>query len=335
MKTNKITFLIALGISVFFNIPRLNYHFGNVDPFLDNLIEVSVEDTAFRILSLFSFCFVVLKFNLSWKLRLQFKYQKWVSFSINILFYLFWMLLLRLVDLWVYDFDTFSLSPQIMNFTYLLVMLILIVISRIIRLTLLSKQNAIEKERLVQQNLQNELSALRNQVNPHFLFNSLNTLSLLIRQDQSKAERFIQKLSFLYRYILQSKDQDLVTLEEELGFLESYLYLIRQRYDSKFTSIINVDPKYYNSQIPSLSLQLLLENAVKHNEISKRNPLEVLIYTEDNFVVVKNKLQARKLASESTNIGLSNLQSRFKLLLNKDIRIVKDDTHFTVKLPII
>ncbi|TPV33284.1 hypothetical protein FJ651_09320 [Paucihalobacter ruber] len=334
MKTNKLIFLISLGVSVFFNIPRLNFLYGNRDPFLSNLIEVSIEDTIFRVFSLFCFSVVILKFNLSWNEKINFKYHKWVSSLINLSFFFFWMLFLKLVNLWVYDFDTFSMSTQIINISYLLVMLILIVVSRIIRLTEQSKQNAIEKERLVQQNLQNELSALRNQINPHFLFNSLNSLSLLVMEDQKAARTFINKLSFMFRYMLQSKDQDMVTIKEEVKFLDSYIHLIKQRYRDNFHALIEIKEKLFQHKIPTLALQILMENAVKHNEISNENPLHVEVFDHENYIVVKNKIQVRTGTVESTNTGLSNLNSRFKLLMNKEIEISADDKYFKVKIPI-
>lgn len=335
MKTNKLIFLIALGISLFFNVPRLNFLYGNQDPFLSNLIEVSVEDTIFRILSLFYFSVVILKFNLNWKQKFHFKYQRGLSFIIHLSFFFLWMFFLKLVNLWIYDFDTFSISDRLINFSYLLVMLILVVISRIIMLTEQSKLNAIEKEQLIQQNLQNELSALRNQINPHFLFNSLNSLSLLVMEDQKAARTFINKLSFMFRYMLQSKDQDMVCIKEEVRFLESYIHLIKQRYRKNFQAMISIDEKLFHQEIPTLALQILMENAVKHNEISNENPLKVEVFDDEKYIVVRNKIQERTGSVESTHTGLSNLNSRFKLLMNKEIEIYTEDKYFTVKIPIL
>ncbi len=298
-------------------------------------MDISVKETVFRVLYMFLYCLIILKLNISWA-------PKWFTHRVILkavgssllLYFIASRLLSKFISGYLGS-ENSDISPKSINFTYLFITLMLFIISRAILQYYKSKADAIEKERLKRKQSQSELEALRNQVNPHFLFNSLNTLSLLIRQDQMKAENFVQKLSFLYRYILQSKEQDLVTLAEELHFLESYMFLIKERYGTKFSAVIEIDKSCKTKQIPSLALQLLVENAVKHNEISARHPLKVHIYIEDDFVVVKNKLQKRNTPSESTNIGLSNLQSRFKLLLKKDIVILNDETHFVVKLPLL
>ncbi|MEM9143790.1 MAG: histidine kinase, partial [Bacteroidota bacterium] len=219
------------------------------------------------------------------------------------------------------------------RFSYIFITVMLLVISKAIKLHNQSKLDAVEKEVLKQQSLENELAALKNQINPHFLFNSLNSLSLLVREDQKAAGKFINKLSFLYRYILQSKDQDLVTVKEELKFLESYIHLIKERYRDNFKVNIHIKEHQLQKKIPTLALQLLMENAVKHNEISNGKPLEVDVFDENNYLVVKNRLQRRIGHIESTHTGLRNLNTRFKLHLGEELRISKDGAHFTVKLP--
>ena len=191
----------------------------------------------------------------------------------------------------------------------------------------------IENERLKQQNLQTELVALKNQIDPHFLFNSLNSLTCLIR-DNDEATQFVKKLSFMYRYILQSGDRDLVSLKEELKFLESYSYLIKARYRDRFTIDIEIDEKYLEKEIPPLALQLLVENAVKHNEISETNPLTVKIFYKNGFIYVENILKPRTVMAEGTGNGLMNLDKRYYLIAKQNIVITKDDNIFSVKLPI-
>ena len=240
-----------------------------------------------------------------------------------------------MINNFIYDIEEYSINPPVNRFVYLFVIIMLLVISRALKLNNQAKLDAIEKELLKKQNMQNELMALKNQVNPHFLFNSLNTLSLLVRDDQKAAGKFINKLSFLYRYILQSKDKDLFSVKEELKFLESYVYLIKERYRENFIANIRVNEKLFEKKIPALTLQLLMENAVKHNEISNEKPLYVDVFDEIDHLVVKNKLQKRTGSVESTNTGLSNLNGRFKLYLNKEIKISKDDSYFIVKVPMV
>ena len=198
---------------------------------------------------------------------------------------------------------------------------------------MVSQVSLIENERLKQQNLQTELAALKNQIDPHFLFNSLNSLTCLLR-DNEEATQFVKKLSFMYRYILQSGDRDLVTVKEELKFLESYSYLIKTRYRDRFTVDIEIDEKYLEREIPPLALQLLVENAVKHNEISETNPLTVKIFYKDGFIYVENILRPRSVMAEGTGNGLVNLDKRYYLIAKKNITISKEDNKFRVKLPL-
>lgn len=316
------------------NVPRIVFLFGEGNNGLGGFFEVSPRDTIFRITSLFGFCFLILKLNIEWAQRWFSKNSFIKTLLISLGITLIWLVLFRVFDA-VINRDSSTIYPGFNGFVYLFVLLILLLISRTVLLNQRTKEDAVEKERLKRQSLQNELSALRNQVNPHFLFNSLNSLSLLVRKDPNMANRFIGKLSFLYRYILQSKDRDLVTVKEELKFLESYIYLIKQRYHLAFNVEIDLGDEVGQKQIPTLALQLLMENAVKHNEISDRNPLTVRIYQNgQGSLVVKNKLQPRKGNVESTHTGLANLNTRFRLLLKREITVQKSDGHFLVKLPI-
>ncbi|MEO0526145.1 MAG: histidine kinase [Bacteroidota bacterium] len=333
MNTNKLILIIAVSFSLLVNIPRIVFLFGEDDAVMLNLMEISVEDTVFRIFMLFSFCLVVLSFNLLWLQKFTIKYRVLVSITVTHFILFLWILFFELVDGLIYSFNTYSVNPRLNRFIYFFVMIMLLVISRAIELNNQSKRDTIEKERLKRKSLQNELAALKNQVNPHFLFNSLNSLSLLVREDQKAAVKFINKLSFLYRYILQSKDQNLLTVKEELKFLESYIHLIQERYRDNFVVNIDINEKLLPKKIPALALQLLMENVVKHNEISNEKPLYVDLFEENGYLVLRNKLQKRTGYIESTHTGLSNLNTRFKLHMNKGIEIAKDDVHFTVKLP--
>lgn len=332
MNNNKLILIIAISFSLLINIPRIIFLFGSGDT--NVFFEVSIQDIIFRVLSFFGFCYVLLKFNIDWSMKWFYKNIFLKSFVVSFLILVAWIILFRIFDVIVNGENSTTISQRFNNFVYFFIMLMLLIISRTIALNVQSKIDVLEKEQFKQQSLQNELTALKNQVNPHFLFNSLNSLSLLVREDQKAAGKFINKLSFLYRYILQSKDQDLVTLKEELKFLESYIFLIKHRYQENFNVSIVIDESLYQKRIPSLALQLLVENSVKHNEISANKPLTVTIYIEDGFLIVKNKLQHRTDNIESTNTGLNNLNTRFNLLLNKDILIKKNPFYFIVKLPI-
>jgi len=192
-----------------------------------------------------------------------------------------------------------------------------------------------EKEKFEQLNLQQEFDHLKSQVNPHFLFNSFNTLSSLINEDPDQAECFLDELSKVYRYLLRNNEDGLTTLESELQFIRSYLSLLTYRYGNAIQLKIEVDKKYEPYFLPSLSLQLLVENAVKHNIISKHYPLVIDIFTTaGNKLIVNNNLQLKLIKALSNKIGLENIKSKYELLGQQGFQVVKDDKNFTVVLPL-
>jgi LytS/YehU family sensor histidine kinase len=175
---------------------------------------------------------------------------------------------------------------------------------------------------------------LKNQVNPHFLFNSFNALSNLVYEDPDKAVKFIKQLSEVYRYVLDTRDREVVSLEEELRFLQSYIYLQKIRFAEKLT--IDIQLENVNSQIAPLALQILVENAIKHNIVSEDDPLQVKIYPDNGFIAVENNLQKKSMGVEpSAGVGLENICRRYEFLSDKKVEILEDTDRFLVKLPIL
>jgi sensor histidine kinase YesM len=196
------------------------------------------------------------------------------------------------------------------------------------------RQSAIDAERLKQEGVAARYESLKNQVNPHFLFNSLNALSNLIYDKPDLAVKFVRQLSEVYRYVLDTKDQELVSKEVELKFLDSYIFLQKIRFDDNLR--IQIDLKNTATSFPPLVLQMLIENAIKHNEISSENPLTISIYTQNEFVVVENNLQKRRSVNEaSTGVGLTNIINRYTFLRSKMVQVIEGNEKFAVKLPII
>lgn len=195
----------------------------------------------------------------------------------------------------------------------------------------------LENEKLKTENLQATYRTLINQMNPHFFFNSLNSLSMLVREQHNKqALTYIDRLSDTFRYILQNGSTGSITLEEELKFTDAYKYLLEIRYEGKLFINFDVDESYLNWMLPSLTLQPLLENAVKHNTITTSQPLKVNIYTDgNNNIRVSNTVNPKMDMREGTGIGLKNLSERYRLLTGKDITIVNNGKEFTVILPLI
>jgi LytS/YehU family sensor histidine kinase len=193
----------------------------------------------------------------------------------------------------------------------------------------------VENEALKREHINAVHESLKQQVDPHFLFNSLNTLQSLVKQDSTQALNFIAELSIVYRYMLLRRDSKYVTVKDEIDFLSSYLYLLTIRFGQAITTQIDVDDRFLNSLIPPHTLQLLAENAVKHNKLSVRNPLKIRIYSEGGYLIVSNNLSEKVNESTGSGVGLSNINSRYKLLFGKKIMIKKEAEFFNVYLPII
>ncbi len=192
----------------------------------------------------------------------------------------------------------------------------------------------IETVRQERKQIELQLNALKSQLSPHFLFNSLNTVSSLVFKDKKKAEGFIRRLAQMYQYTLDSYQKKMITLHEELEFVESYQYLIKTRFGDKFHCDIKVDEEYSKTRIPPLTLQMLLENAVKHNVLSEETPLRIEVKTEGNYLVVTNNITQKPKKVTSFKIGLKNINSRY-LLLHKEGITVTNGNMFQVKIPII
>jgi uncharacterized membrane-anchored protein YhcB (DUF1043 family) len=206
----------------------------------------------------------------------------------------------------------------------------------IIRLIFQKQSVQLENEKLRREALQSQFESLKNQISPHFLFNSLTALKTLISEAPETAQNYVNNLSRALRYTLQSNDKQLVTLKEEMDFMESYLFLIRMRYDTNLSISTNIDEKYSANLLPPLTIQTLVENAVKHNEISKRKPLKIIIWTtEDGRLAVSNDIHEKITREEGTGIGLTNLSKQIQLLMGKDIIISNENNQFTVIVPLI
>lgn len=179
-----------------------------------------------------------------------------------------------------------------------------------------------------------QLKALKSQLSPHFLFNSLNTVSSLIYKSEDKAELYIRRLAKIYQYTLSSYHEKLVTLKQELELVKSYQFLLNTRFENKLKSSIEVPNEFQDTKIPPLTLQMLVENVVKHNELLEEDPLTVCIKIEGDSIVVENNITRPPAKIDSFNIGLSNIKARYQLLSNKEV-IVNKGALFTVKLPLL
>lgn len=197
------------------------------------------------------------------------------------------------------------------------------------------KISQLEAEQLKKEQLQTQFDSLKEQVNPHFLFNSLNSLSSLIATNPDKAEAFVEEMSQVYRYLLRSNEEQLTTLQKEIDFIESYNMLLQTRFGSGFQPVLQIEEKMKEWLLPPMTLQLLIENAVKHNIVDPDTPLVVQLYTQGEKLVVSNNLQKKNKSVVSNKVGLSNIISKYKLLNYPEVEIKETATEFIVVLPLI
>lgn len=219
-------------------------------------------------------------------------------------------------------------------FTFLLVVIISLFI-HVFYFFKVIQENKVKEQKIIAGTASAKFDALKNQLDPHFLFNSLNVLTSLIDENPESAQKFTTSLSKVYRYVLEQKSKELVSVEEELDFAKVYIGLLKMRFENSIRFEIPNSITNPEAKIVSLSLQLLLENAVKHNRISEENPLVIRIYEDDGNLTVTNNLQPKKTLNKSSGIGLSNIQMRYGLLTSRKVTLHKNEKAFTVCLPML
>lgn len=197
-----------------------------------------------------------------------------------------------------------------------------------------SKKEVVE-QKLIAKSANAQFESLKNQLDPHFLFNSLNVLSSLIDENPKQAQKFTASMSKIYRYVLEQKDKELVTVEDELEFAKTYCDLLKTRFEDSVDFIFDVEKEDLRRFVVPLSLQLLLENCIKHNFATSAKPLFIRIFSENDTLCIENNLQVREQIKESSGIGLANIVQRYSLLTKRNVFIEKSEDYFKVKLPIL
>lgn len=198
-----------------------------------------------------------------------------------------------------------------------------------------STKKEVVEQKLIAKSANAQFESLKNQLDPHFLFNSLNVLDSLIEENPVQAQRFTNSMSKIYRYVLEQKDKELVSLEEEIDFAKTYCELLKTRFEDAVTFDFNISEEDKKGFVVPLSLQLLLENSIKHNFATSSKPLNIKIFTEKGNLIIENNLQTRELPNTSTGVGLANIVSRYNLLTERNVFVEKSEAFFRVKLPIL
>jgi len=264
--------------------------------------------------------------------------KKIIVLILTIIFYTVPVSILLLVG-WYKIFTDDPVNWRVITESTLIILSAVIFITHIYETVFLVKETEsemIKNEQLERAKAEAELEALKNQIDPHFIFNSLNTLSHLIEEKPVRAKLFNDNLADVYRYILQNKVRGLVVLREEINFLKSYFMLLQIRFESAVQLKIVVSENLMDQfLVPPISLQILLENAIKHNEFSEVMPLVVEIKMENDHIIIHNQAKKKILRKPSSRIGLQNLQERYKLITGREIIIKAEEKDFTVSLPVL
>ncbi|MCF2489463.1 sensor histidine kinase [Dyadobacter sp. CY347] len=197
------------------------------------------------------------------------------------------------------------------------------------------KANVRKTESLMREGVQSQLEVLKNQLDPHFLFNSMNTLAALIDDENTDAQDYLERLSDVYRYVLVSRNKDTVLVEEELAFVDAYVYLNKIRFRDNLLVEKDLSKDTYQQHVTPLSLQMLIENAIKHNVASKENPLKITVREVENYLVISNNILEKTVLEKSTRVGLQNIINRYSLLTERRVEISRTDNQFSVKIPLL
>ncbi|ALM48329.1 histidine kinase [Flavobacterium psychrophilum] len=221
---------------------------------------------------------------------------------------------------------------------YYLAMILTVIITLIVHAIFFYKryqENRVKEQKIIAGTASAQFETLKNQIDPHFLFNSLNVLSSLIEENPDNAQRFTTSLSKIYRYVLEQKDKELVSVEEELSFAKTYMNLLKMRFENSVFYELPQSVPTDECRVVPLSLQLLLENTIKHNVVSPQRPLNIKIFVENGYLVVENNLQKKEVLQDRRGVGLQNIVSRYAILTARNVLVEETEKYFKVKLPIL
>lgn len=234
------------------------------------------------------------------------------------------------------DWETFVEGEELAF--YIVALLITMVVSVFFHAVYFYKnwqEKRVKEQKIIAGTASARFDALKNQLDPHFLFNSLNVLTSLIEEDPDQAQRFTTSLSKVYRYVLEQKNKDLVTVDEELNFAHTYVRLLKMRFEDSIVFDIPEKCSIPDAKIVPLSLQLLLENAVKHNVVTATRPLHIKVFEQEGMLVVSNNLQEKQVVKKSSGVGLQNIKQRYNILTDREVVIEKNTLNFSVSLPML
>lgn len=330
-----ITFIIGCSVFVVGNLLSGGFDYNNVNDFLIDFVFYQLYSFVLGYSNMYFFDYLE---RLKWK---QEDRIKRISIGIlgSIIITLTGLFLLRVFTAMTINGQSFTEFIAHEKFKYyqfgLWITLTIVIIFHFIYFYNKYQQNKIKEQKVIAGTASAKFDALKNQLDPHFLFNSLNVLTSLIEENPKNAQKFTTSLSKVYRYVLEQKSKELVTVDEELEFAKTYMSLLKMRFEDSIIFEIPDHATNPESKVVPLSLQLLLENAVKHNMVTASKPLHIKIYEQDGNLVVENNLQPKQIVKKSSGVGLENIKQRYDLLSNKKVNINQQDNSFAVAIPML
>ena len=343
MKLNKTTILVIALAALFIQLLIITYnhftHYIQITSFLNFLSRILIGTTFSTIFGL-AMVFIDLQIISLFDKYLPFSKRIMARIPLEVLTAsvagIFMGIILTITAHTIFPYPGGLFKNSINN--ALIVSVINLIIISIIEAIIWFNRNQESKiiaERLAKENTQIKFQILKDQLNPHFLFNSLNVLSSLTNKNPDKAQKFVDEFSTIYRYTLEVIDKTVVELKEEIEFAKSYLFLQKIRFEDSVDYEININAKKLNLFVPPLSLQTLLENSFKHNKASVTDPLKINIYDQENFIVISNNLQLKLGDNKSTKIGLLNLNKRYNMICGIEPQFIITEKEYIAKIPLI
>jgi two-component system, LytTR family, sensor kinase len=329
--------LTAFAITVLISLPRL-LMWHRVGQFS---VETNLPDLLLRAFYIFLTSVLFFIIHLQTRtIRLGFvtidANSFWQRLTISIITFIIIDPLLLRFHKWLFPPHNKPLYKFLFNINMVITVIITILFAQIFRLLLYNYQMRLSNASLLKANAETRFEVLKNQVNPHFLFNSLNTINSLIVTDQQAAVNFVNNMSDVYRYVLKSHELNSIAVQEECQFIQAYIHMLKGRYGDKLQITLDVQPDFSQYRVPPMALQILVENAVKHNVASHSKPLHIGVFTNAaGALVVENNLQKRNQPELSTGTGLQNLNQRCKYLSNHHLIIQQTQTSFSVTIPLL
>lgn len=330
-----ITFIIGCVVFVIGTLLSGGFNFSSSNEFLEDFLFYQLYAFVLGYSNMFFFDYMEKK---DWKANDTIK-RIVLGMIGSVVITLIGLFILRVVTSVFYygvTFKDFIANEGIRNYQFgLWVTLTIVVIFHVAYFYNRYQKNKIKEQKVIAGTASAKFDALKNQLDPHFLFNSLNVLTSLIEENPDSAQKFTTSLSKVYRYVLEQKNKDLVTVDEELDFARTYMSLLKMRFEDSIVFEIPEKANDPESKVVPLSLQLLLENAVKHNMVTTSKPLHIKIYEHNGNLVVENNLQTKQIVKKSSGVGLENIKQRYQLLTTRTVNINQQADSFAVAIPML